>query len=84
MAVFVIALNLERRTLFVWKCQATSEARGIVRRLATIFSHCLHNITLTHSSRDNILHRQNDYDKVVNFTFENRPDWYRGVYNELS
>ena len=82
--VFVIALNTELRTLFVWKCGATTEARGIIRRLVKVFGHCLHNITLTHSSRDNILHKQSDYNKVVNFTFESRPDWYRGFYNEMA
>lgn len=74
--VYVIALNPERRILFVWKCQAVSEARGIVRRLVVLFGHCLHNITLNHQSRDNILHNQSDYDDIVNFTYENARDWY--------
>jgi hypothetical protein len=74
--VFVIALNKERRKLFVWRCEAVREARGIVRRLSVLFGHCLHNITLNHKSRDAILHNQAHYDDVVNFTYENARDWY--------
>lgn len=74
--VYVIALNKERKRLFVWKCNAVSEARSIVRRLVVLFGHCLHNVTLTHQNRDAILHKQSDYNKVVNFTYENAKDWY--------
>lgn len=76
MTVFVIALNPERRMLFVWKCNAVSEARSIVRRLVVLFGHCLSNVTLNHKSRDAILHKQCHYDEVVNFTYENARDWY--------
>lgn len=74
--VYVLALNKDRGILFVWKCQAVSEARNIVRRLATLFGHCLHNIALSHTNRDNILHKQCYYSTVKNFTYENAKDWY--------
>jgi hypothetical protein len=76
--VFVIALNPKRRIMFVWKCQAVSEARGIVRRLATIFGDSLSNITLSHRSRDSLLFKQHEYDTIKNFTYEQNKYWYVG------
>ena len=76
MTVHVIALNPERRIMFVWKCNAVSEARNIVRRLSTLFGHCLSNITLSHRSRDSLLFKQHEYDTIKNFTYEQNKYWY--------
>ena len=76
MSVFVLAMNLERRKLFVWKCISSNEARGIQKRLYNAFGDTLSRLSTQDKPRDEFLYPSSLYDEVVNFTYENAKDYY--------
>ena len=73
--IYVMALNPERRILFIWKCDSRGESRVVLGNLWKAFP-CLAGLTVTPSIKMPGIFPENSYDTRVTFSFKTHPDYY--------